>query len=363
MIPDGRAPAASDHRAMAVLDDTPEIEELIRHGHERGHLVESEVDALVAELGLDDDAFELLCERLDMEGLEVFDDVGRRAVSSTTYEAGDLTHYTVDAMAQFLREAGRHPLLTSGEELGLARRIERGDLAAKERLVTHNLRLVVSIAKRYQGLGLSLLDLVQEGTLGLIRAAEKFDYRKGLRFSTYATLWIRQAIQRGLDDRGRTIRVPVRAAQQERRIGRAERELSTRLGRPPTREELAEEARLAPDDVERIGDAPRVVTSLDRPLDEERETPLGALLPADDGDPGEEVALNLTQEAVRHAVDALPSPESEVIRLRFGMDDGEPRTLAEIGRQLGRPAREVGTIEARALRALALRRELEALAA
>src|SRR5205085_6877620 len=194
------------------------------------------------------------------------------------YAADDLAQQTTDAMSLFLQEVRRHPLLTREEEVELARRIEQGDLGAKERLVNSNLRLVISNARKYQGHDLPLLDLIQEGILGLIRAAEKFDYRKGFKFSTYATFWIRQAIQRALDNRARTIRIPVHLGQRERKIGRAQRELAARLGRDPSDEEVAEAAQLTPEEVRETLDAARVVTSIDRPVGEEEETSLGSLL-------------------------------------------------------------------------------------
>src|ERR687896_1436722 len=194
----------------------------------------------------------------------------------TAVSPHELATYTTDALQLFLNEAGRHPLLTPDEEIELAQRIERGDLSAKDRMVISNLRLVVSIARKYQNLGeLCLLDLIQEGMLGLIRAVEKFDWRKGFRFSTYATLWIRQAIGRALDERGRTIRLPINVAQRERKIANAERELTAELGRPPTLEEVATKAQVDATQVEELRDIARKVTSLERPLGEDGETELG----------------------------------------------------------------------------------------
>ena len=275
----------------------------------------------------------------------------------------ELAVHTADALAQFLDEAGRHPLLTAAEEIELAKRIERGDLEAKERLITSNLRLVVSIARKYQGIGeLCLLDLIQEGILGLIRAAEKFDWRKGFRFSTYATLWIRQAIQRGLADRGRTIRLPVNVAQRERRLATAERRLQSELGREPTVEEVAAAAELTPDQVDALRDAARVVTSLDRPVGEDAETSLGELLPTDRAQPQEEVQLTLAEQAVRSVVAELPEPEREVIKLRYGLNGHrDPLPLAGVGRELGVSPERVKALEERALEHLALRREMQSL--
>ncbi len=280
------------------------------------------------------------------------------------YTIPELSHHTSDALQLFLDEVGRHKLLTPDEEIELAKRIERGDLAAKDRMVNANLRLVVSIARKYQGLGeMCLLDLIQEGVLGLIRAVEKFDWRKGFRFSTYATLWIRQAIQRGLADRGRTIRLPVNVAQRERRIAKAERELAVKLGREPTLEETARAAELTPRDVADLREAARTVTSLDLPIGEEGDARLGDLLPAEQAAPEEEVHLTLAEQAVRATVAELPPPEREVIKLRFGLDgDREPLGVTHVGRKLGLSTRRVREIEERALEELALRRELHALA-
>src|SRR5581483_3528588 len=203
------------------------------------------------------------------------------------YVIDDLAQQTTDAMALFLQEVRRYPLLTREQEVELAKRIERGDLAAKERLVNSNLRLVISNARKYQGHDLPLLDLIQEGILGLIRASEKFDWRKGFKFSTYATFWIRQAIQRALDNRARTIRIPVHLGQRERKIARAHRELSAQLGREPTDEEVAAAAELTLEEIAESRAASRVVTSLDRPVGESEDTPFGALLASDERGPEE----------------------------------------------------------------------------
>jgi RNA polymerase primary sigma factor len=275
----------------------------------------------------------------------------------------ELAVHTADALAQFLDEAGRHPLLTAGEELELAKRIERGDLAAKERLITSNLRLVVSIARKYQGVtDLCLIDTIQEGMLGLIRAAEKFDWRKGFRFSTYATLWIRQAIGRALDQHGRTIRLPVHLAQRERRIARAERELAAELGRDATLEEIAAAADVTPRQVQELREAARRVTSLERPVGDDEGAQLGELLPASDALPEEEVEVTLREQVVREVIGHLPDRERTVIKLRYGLDgDREPVPISEIARRLQLRPAEVQRLERGALAELAVRRELEAL--
>jgi RNA polymerase primary sigma factor len=342
-----------------------ELASLVAHGEELGCLPESEIDALVVRLELGDMEVEELRERLATADVEVRDDCGKAGLPATSYANGELVHYTVDAMSQFLAEARRYPLLSAAEEIELAKRIERGDLQAKERLISSNLRLVVSIAKRYQvSAHMTLLDLVQEGMLGLIRAAEKFDWRRGYKFSTYATFWIREAIQRGLDNKARVIRLPVHLGQRERKIALAHRNLSTRLGREPTLVELAEATGLKVAEVTELTEAPRVATSLDRPVGEEEETTLGVLLPATAPEVGEEVHLSLEREQVRRVVAQLGEPERSVIRLRYGLDgDREPQAYTAIGAQLGLSADRVHGIEERALRQLALHRELEGLRA
>src|SRR5437660_1231952 len=211
-----------------------------------------------------------------------------------------------DSLRLFLNEVARHRLLTAAEEVELAKRIERGDVEAKERMVNSNLRLVVSIAKHYQGQRLSLLDLIQEGVLGLIRAAEKFDYRRGFKFSTYATWWIRQAIERGVANKSRTIRVPVHVLQRERKIGRAEQRLAGALGRQPTDEEVAAESGLPVDQIREVRDAARAVTSLDRTVGETEDTPLGDLFVSTEDEPDREIETLVRGESVRRAVAELP---------------------------------------------------------
>src|SRR5918995_6455183 len=251
---------------------------LVARGEEVGCVNLSEFDELVRALELPDEEVDALQAELDQLGVDLTDDCGRANVQPTTYRNEDMAGAPTDALQLFLNEVRRYELLTATEEVELAKRIEAGDLDAKERMINSNLRLVVSIAKKYQGQELSLLDLIQEGIFGLIRAAEKFDWRKGYKFSTYATFWIRQAIQRGLANKARTIRIPVHIGQRERKIVRAERALSAKLGREPTDDEIAREAELPLDQVEEVRDAARTVTSLDRPVGEEGDTALGDLL-------------------------------------------------------------------------------------
>jgi RNA polymerase primary sigma factor len=268
---------------------------------------------------------------------------------------------TPDSLSLFLRSARAHPLLTAAEEVELAKRIERGDLEAKERMINSNLRLVVSQARRYQGHGLPMEDLVQEGMLGLIRAVEKFDWRRGFKFSTYGTLWIRQAIQRGLQNHGRTIRVPVHVAQRQVKVRKLEGELNTKLGREPTDEEIAEVAELPVDEVVELRELNRAMTSLDQPVGDDGETAFGDLLASDGPEPLEEVADADRDRQVNALVGDLPDEERNVIQLRFGLTGEEPRTLRQTGMALGITTEQARKLEERGLRRLAGAPELEAL--
>jgi len=268
---------------------------------------------------------------------------------------------TPEALDLFLRRARQYPLLTAAEEIELAKRIERGDLEAKERMINSNLRLVVSQARRYQGHGLEMGDLVQEGMLGLIRAVEKFDWRRGFKFSTYGTLWIRQAIQRGLQNHGRTIRVPVHVAQRQVKVRKLESELSTKLGREPTDEEIAAVAELPVDEVAELRELNRAMTSLDQPVGDDGETSLGELLASDRPEPLEEVADADRDNRVNALVESLPEDERNVIRLRFGLTGDEPRTPRQTAMELGTTTERVRKLEERGLERLAGRPELEGL--
>jgi RNA polymerase primary sigma factor len=340
-----------------------ELGPLVEAGRDQGCINASALSRVGDELELDDEQVGALQQRLEDEGITVTDDCGNSGVPVTAVSNHDLVTYTTDGLQQFLNEAGRHRLLTPDEEIMLARRIERGDLQAKERMINANLRLVVSIARKYQNLGeLTLLDLIQEGMLGLIRAVEKFDWRKGFRFSTYATLWIRQAIGRALDERGRTIRLPINVAQRERKIANSERELASRLGRSPTIEEIAQHAGLTATQVEELRDVARKVTSLERPLGTEGDTELGELLPGREPSPEEEVEVSLREATVRDVVATLPEREQTVIKMRFGLNgEQDPVSIREAARRLQLRPAEVQTIERRALEELALRREMASL--
>jgi RNA polymerase primary sigma factor len=258
-----------------------------------------------------------------------------------------------DSLQLFFNEARRHPLLTAEDEVELAKRIERGDLAAKERMINANLRLVISVARKYQGQGLPLSDLIQEGMLGLIRAVEKFDWRKGFKFSTYGTLWIRQAIGRGLANSGRTVRLPVHIVARARKIQDAERKLAVQLGRQPTEEEISEFVDLPIDEVADIRRADRGPTSLDQGVGEDGETALGDLIAGEGPTVEEEVVSTMEDDRLREAVETLPDVERDIITLRFGLDREEPHALRETGRRLGLSSERVRQLEDRALRRLA----------
>jgi RNA polymerase primary sigma factor len=346
-----------------IADESVErrFEALAERGEDRGCLNLSEVMEVVQELELPEEEAQSLHERLEARGIEVADDCGNGAQAGPVYNHDELVVMTSDTLQLFLRDVRRHPLLSAEEEIELAQRIERGDLGAKERMVNSNLRLVVSLAKKYQGHELALLDLIQEGILGLIRAAEKFDWRRGYKFSTYATFWIRQAIQRGLANQGRTIRIPVHIGQRERKIARVERDLAARHGRPPTDQEIAEAAELSLEELHETREVMRTITSLERPVGEEGDTELGDLLASDERQPHDEVEIGLRDQTVRAALDQLPEQERRVIKLRYGINGDEPTPLREAGRLLGLSPERVRRIEHKALERLAEFREVAAL--
>jgi RNA polymerase primary sigma factor len=322
-------------------------EALLALREEHGRLTPADVAEAVSAHDLD----ELEAEQLaaELEGL-VEDEVEL-----------DLRHetpFTTDSLQLFLNEAGRYPLLTAAEEVELAKRIERGDAAAKERMINCNLRLVVSIAKRYQTQGITLGDLVQEGVIGLIRATEKFDWRKGFKFSTYATWWIRQAVQRGVANKARTIRIPVHIVEREQKIRRAERELVVSLGRDATDEEVAERSKLPLAQVREVREAARAVASTDAPVGADGDATFGDLFAATGPSTEDEADATLRDDAVRRAVAKLPDRERDVIALRFGLVGEGPSSLEAIGKQLGLTRERVRQIETEALRRLAADEDL-----
>jgi RNA polymerase primary sigma factor len=347
---------------MRVVNDAMggPIAALLDRGEQLGCVALSEVDELAQSLELEDEDVGRLYEQLETRGIDLRDDCGREAEMAPVDDAA-LASATTDTLQLFLNEIGRHRLLTPDEEIELAKGIERGDLDAKERMINANLRLVVSIAKKYQGSELTLLDLIQEGILGLIRAVEKFDWRRGYRFSTYATWWIRQAVERGMDAKARTIKLPINLVRNQRKVARAESQLAAKLDRPPTDAEVAAAAEIQLAELHALRDAARTVTSLDRPLGEGDDANFGDLLPGDGPAPEDLVHVSLSEQTLRRALDELPERERTVVQMRYGIDGGEPTPLREIGRQLGITPERVRQIESRALGRLGRMRELEAL--
>src|SRR4051794_862303 len=340
------------------------IATLIEHGEEHGCVHMTELHEIVQKLELEEEDIDTLLERLDTHGVELTDDCSRAIEEDVTYTNQQLAAATTDSLQLFLNEAGRYALLTAPQEVDLAKRIEAGDKQAKDLLVNSNLRLVVSIAKKYQGHGLMLLDLIQEGIIGLIRAAEKFDWRKGFKFSTYATWWIRQAVQRGVANKARVIRIPVHIVEREQKISRAERELVATLERAPTDQELAEKAKLPIKQVREVRAAARAVASLDKPVGEDDSASFGDLFASEDAQPDEQVEVELTEKALHEAVSQLSEREQQILNLRYALDGrAEPKSLEEIGRILGITRERVRQLEAEALRRLAERREIAALKA
>ncbi|HWQ00568.1 MAG TPA: sigma-70 family RNA polymerase sigma factor [Gaiellaceae bacterium] len=334
---------------------------LIDQAEEQGCVNLSQFSELLHELDLDEDELAHVYEQLEERGIELSDDCGRIREDDATFANDELAYATTDALQLFLNEAGRYKLLTAEEEVELAKRIERGEKAAKDLMINSNLRLVVSIAKRYQGHGLSLLDLIQEGIIGLIRAVEKFDHRKGFKFSTYATWWIRQAVQRGVANKSRTIRIPVHIVEREQKMARAERELVAKLGRQPTDQELAKAAKLPLKQVKEVKAAARAVTSLDKPIGDDNSGSYGDLFASEHAHTEEEVEISLRQETLRKALDELPERERLVLELRYGLTGGDPMSLEAIGRQLGITRERVRQIEADALETLSMLREVAGL--
>jgi RNA polymerase primary sigma factor len=342
-----------------------ELVTLLETAEREGSLCMSDLAAAIQTLELDDEEVSQLHAEIERRGIDLDDDCARSEdAADPTYVNGDLAVSTTDALQLFLNEVGRYKLLTAEEEVELAKRIERGDKEAKDLMINSNLRLVVSIAKKYQGHGLSLLDLIQEGIIGLIRAVEKFDWRKGFKFSTYATWWIRQAVQRGVANKAREIRIPVHIVDRERKIARAEREFVAKHSRPPTEDELAKAAKLPLKQLREVREAARAVTSLDRPVGDDGESRLGDIVGGTEGPPEETLHVDLQENVLRRALANLPERERKVLQLRYGLNgDADPQSLEEIGRRLGITRERVRQVEAEALQRLAVNREIEALRA
>jgi RNA polymerase primary sigma factor len=349
--------------SVADLQELEEIKSLVNRGQQLGVLTFAEISGAVSELDLDEADVEELhgfLERAEIELVEELDPAiaaadlerapdkrGRRKPKTPLDLKPDMT---TDSLQLFLKDIGKVRLLTAQEEVDLAKRIERGDLDAKQKMVESNLRLVVSIAKNYRNQGLPFLDLIQEGTLGLVRAAEKFDYRKGF---TYATWWIRQAIARALADKARTIRIPVHVVEKLNKIGRAERKLVTELGREPTAEEIAEVTGIEPDEVESIKRSAQAPVSLEKPVGDEEESEFGQFIADERAEsPYERAAEILTKEALREALENLSYRERRVLELRYGLGGEHPRTLDEVGRTFNVTRERIRQIENQSLKKL-----------
>ncbi|HEY6053775.1 MAG TPA: sigma-70 family RNA polymerase sigma factor, partial [Gaiellaceae bacterium] len=338
-------------------------QQLVESAMESGTLRQSELNDVLEPLELDPLETDSLFRELESRGIEVANDVDEEAPAPAPPPPPQPLETTTDALQLFLRETGRHPLLTAAQEVELAKRIERGDREAKQRMIQSNLRLVVSIAKNYRNQGLPFLDLIQEGTLGLIRAVEKFDWRRGYKFSTYATWWIRQAVARALADKARTIRMPVHIVERMQKMHRAERTLWTQLGREPTLEEIADEAGLPLQQAREVKAAARASTSLDQPVGDQEDAVLGDFVPGEGPLPEEQVEDSLRSQTLAAALEALAERERQVLILRYGLEDAEPKTLEEIGKRLGLTRERVRQIEVEALKRLSALHEMQAVAA
>ncbi len=347
---------ATENTALA-----PELEGLVERGLERGHVTLAEVNEALAEVGDEAMPVEEATRELDGMGIEVRDEENADQRGPVVLPVAD---GPTDSLERFLSEIGRYPLLTKVEEIQLAKRVEAGDMLAKRRMVESNLRLVVSIAKNYRGQGLGFLDLIQEGILGLIRAVEKFDWRRDLKFSTYATWWIRQAVARALADKSRTIRLPVHVVERLQKVNRAERTLMLRLAREPSNEEIADEAKLPLYQVLEVRSAARSPISLEEPVGDEGESSFSDFLADTDAiDPSDAVADRLRHETLQLGLETLHERNRRVLELRYGLDGRDPRTLDEIGREFGLTRERIRQIEVEALRDLAQMGDLQGLKA
>jgi RNA polymerase primary sigma factor len=343
--------------------ESEELQGLISLGRERGYLTFEQIATTLEEVDVTKEQVSGLHAHLIEHGVEVIAEDGVSAYKEQRAESSngqpkkaelDLTvEPSLDSLRLYLRSIGKVDLLTAEQEVSLAKRIERGDMVAKRQMVEANLRLVVSIAKGYLGRGLSFLDLIQEGSLGLIRAVEKFDYRRGYKFSTYATWWIRQAVTRAIADKARTIRIPVHMVEKLNRVANVERQLVQRLGREPEPTEIAAELRWPLGEVREILRVAQLPVSLEKPVGDEDESELGDFV-ADEAvaEPFEEASEHLQREGVRRALDALPERERQVIQLRYGLSGMEPLTLEEVGETFGVTRERIRQIENNTLKKL-----------
>ena len=340
-------------------DKRTRVEELIKAGKTKGMLTYKEIMNQLVELEIEPDQFDKILETLDSLGIDVVNEIDLVEAEPAPDPVEDLDLSVPegvgidDPVRMYLKEIGKVPLLTADEEIDIAQRMEKGDCAAKRKLAEANLRLVVSIAKRYVGRGMLFLDLIQEGNLGLIKAVEKFDYRKGYKFSTYATWWIRQAITRAIADQARTIRIPVHMVETINKLIRVSRQLLQELGREPLPEEVAREMAISEDKVREIIKIAQEPVSLETPIGEEEDSHLGDFIPDDDAPaPAEAASFTLMKEQLTNVLDTLTPREEKVLRLRFGLDDGRQRTLEEVGREFNVTRERIRQIEAKALRKL-----------
>jgi RNA polymerase primary sigma factor len=340
---------------------SPELRALIELGRKRGFVTHDDVLEQFPEVEQNVDQVDKLYSVLTEQGVEIVEDE-RAAEPKTKAEAEEEAEATVrapegvsidDPVRMYLKEIGKVPLLTQPQEVALAQRMEKGDEEAKRRLIEANLRLVVSIAKKYVGRGMLFLDLIQEGNLGLIRAVEKFDWRKGYKFSTYATWWIRQAITRALADQARTIRIPVHMVETINKLVRISRQLLQELGREPAPEEIAEAMGLPVERVREINKIAQEPISLETPIGEEEDSHLGDFIEDHEAlAPAEAASATMLREQLNDVLDTLTPRERKVLKLRFGLDDNHPRTLEEVGREFGVTRERIRQIEAKALRKL-----------
>jgi RNA polymerase primary sigma factor len=352
------AAAASDPERTAaapeVVLSSDEGRALLESGRAQGRLDADEVALALDELDLDPAQIDAFYDALDEEQIEVVvpEEEAEEPQGDRVWEASE-PEISTDTLQLFLKDIGKVPLLTAAQEVELAKRIERGDHGAKQAMVEANLRLVVSIAKRYRNQGLPFLDLIQEGTIGLVRAAEKFDWRKGFKFSTYATWWIRQAVARAIADKGRTIRMPVHVVEKLNKISRSERKLRGELAREPTSAEIAADLDLALEEVEQIKRSAQTPVSLEKPVGDEEESEFGHFL-TDESEPLPDEAAEVTmrREALRSILGALSPRERQVLELRYGLDGQQPRTLDEVGRAFNVTRERIRQIEHQSLKKL-----------
>lgn len=330
------------------------VKRLIDKGKKSGTLTYKEIMDELDEIDLNPEQIEKIYEVLESMGIDIIGDMTDVEVTEEELDLSIPEGIAIDdPVRMYLKEIGKVPLLSPDEEIDLAGRIENGDVAAKKKLAEANLRLVVSIAKRYVGRGMLFLDLIQEGNLGLIKAVEKFDYRKGFKFSTYATWWIRQAITRAIADQARTIRIPVHMVETINKLIRVSRQLLQELGREPQPEEVAKIMEMPVDKVREIMKIAQEPVSLETPIGEEEDSHLGDFIPDDDAPaPAEAAAFTMLKEQLINVLDTLTPREEKVLRLRFGLDDGRARTLEEVGKEFNVTRERIRQIEAKALRKL-----------